>query len=469
MSHCIPRAIFRAAIAALLVTPAVLGQNGMVANSAPPSEASEGFHLYSVSIYSGYLTNAYSLPGFNLINSLYAPVTLGPDEIYGAQISVGWQRYRLRTRISVLYSGGYSGMVQHSSLGGVNQFLSVNLTRRLTRRWTLTVLGSASQQTIMQYLFEPESVGGVAQAPVATADFATASRGALFGTTPIASPQPSAPVLVSPVQSSAVQSLLLGARFVAYSTDAQLTYAFSPRSEFHVSTFSAAGQNYVGGNAGAGTVLNAANSVLPFSIGGDTGAGFSYMATPHTTVGGDASAYLVWNRFEHAGGAMAKASVAHRISRHWSVGAYGGGSAIRVAQSVVSQPSMDLLIGGGSIGWQRRTQLLAATYDRSSYDSFGFLAGRVNSETGSWAWHRPDSIWSASVSLGELQMNDPGFASITGWRGVAQIAVQLKNRETVLFEYARLRSSGSYAGVFNQFQVDSIRMSLAWGPARSSH
>jgi hypothetical protein len=382
---------------------------------------------------------------------LSAPVTLGPDEIYGGQITVGWQRYRARTELSMTYSGGYSGMVQHSKLGGVNQSLTINLRRRVTSRWTATVFAWASQQTMMQYLFEPESFGTAAQSSVPVQDFL---RG-------------SATVLESPAQ-----SLLLGERIVRYSADAELTYSLSPRAEFYLSSFSAAGQNQTWGSSSAvGTVVNGApaDSVLPFSIGGDAGVGFSYMLTPHTIVGGDASAYLVSNRYENARGTKGNLSVMRKMSRHWFLRVYGGGSVIHMTQATFGQPSMHLLIGGGSLGWQRRSQILAAAYDRSSYDSFGSVVGRVNSETGSWSWHHPGSIWSASVGVGEQQMSDPGFADISGWRGVAGFSFRLQNRETVTFEYAHLSASGIYGGVFNRFQVDSVRMSLAWLPARFSH
>jgi hypothetical protein len=468
ISNSIPHALVPIAIAALLVTPALYGQDdGAAGNSAPLSEPAQGFHLYNVSVYSGYATNAYSVPSLYLINALSAPTTLGPDEMYGGQITVGWQRNRLRTELSVVYSGGYSGMVQHSNLDGVNQSLTVNIRRRVTPRWTATVFGWAGQQTMMQYLFEPASFAAAAQSSVRVQDFGLASSASQLGPWGIGSMQGGTSVLESPAQ-----SLLLGERFVTYSADAELTYAFSPRAEFHLSSFSAAGQDRVGGTGtAAGTVVNSASagSVLPFSIGGNAGAGFSYMLTPHTTVGGDASEYLIWNRYEHARGTKGNVSVAHQMTMHSFLRAYGGGSVINMTESAVSQPLMHLLIGGGSLGWQTPSQILAAAYDRSSNDSFGSVVGRVNSETASWSWHRPDSIWSASVGLAEQQMSDPGFAGITGWRGVAQFSFRLQNRETLEFEYAHLRASGVYGGVFNRFQVDSIRVSLAWVPARFSH
>jgi hypothetical protein len=397
ISHCIPHALVPVAIAALLATPALFGQDdGGDGASTPLSEPPRGIHLYNASVYSEYVTNAYSLPGLGSINSLSAP-RLGADEIYGGQITVAWQRYRVRTELSVMYSGGYDGMLQHSNLGGVNQSLTINLRRRVTTRWTVSVFGWASQQQMLQYMFAPESSGASAQSSVPVQYFAMPLSGGQFGTGGIASIQ--------------------------------------------------------GGEA----------------VGGAGGAEFSYMLTPHTTIGGDTSAYLISNRYEDARGARGNVFVARKMSRHWLLRAYGGGEGVHVSQLAASQPSMHFLIGGGWLGWQRRSQTLAAAYDRSSYDSFGSVVGRVNSETASWSWRHPSNIWSASVGLGEQQMSAPGFADITGWRGLAEFSFQLQNGKTVKFEYAHLHASGVYGGVFNRFPVDSIRMSLVWAPARFSH
>jgi hypothetical protein len=462
--HCIPHVLVPAAVASFLVTPAVFSQDdGGDANSVPLSESAQGFHLYDVSVYSGYVTNA--LAGLDSINSLSAVTNSGPDEIYGGQIAVGWQRDRLRTKFSVMYSGGYSGMVQHSNLGGVNQSLTINLRRLVTTRWTATVFGWASQQTMMQYLFEPGGFGTAEQSSIRVQDFAIASSGGRqFDNEWIAPLQGGASLLESPAQ-----SLLLGERIVRYSGITDLTYSLSPRAEFHLSSFIAGGQDQTTGTGAAAANGAPADSVLPFSISGDAGAGFSYLLTPHTTVGGDASEFLISNRYEHAQGTEGNLSVMRKMSRHWFLRAYGGGSVVHMTESAVSQPSVHPLIGGGSLGWQTRSQILTAAYDRSSYDSFGSVVGPANLERASWSWHRPGGIWSASVGLAEQQMSDPGFADITGWRAVAEVSFQLQNQETVQFEYAHLSASGVYGGVFNRFQVDSIRMSLVWVPARFAH
>ncbi len=384
-------------IAALLATTALFGQDvDGGSDSDSLSEPPRGVHLYNASVYSEYVTNAYSLPGAGSTNLSSAP-SLGAGEIYGGQVTVGWQRYRVRTELSVMYSGGYDGLVQHSNLGGVNQSLNINLRRRLTTRWTASVFGWASQQNMLEYLFEPESFDASARSSAPAQDFATPPSGGEFSTGGIASIQ--------------------------------------------------------GGE----------------SAGGTGGAEFSYMLTPRTTIGEDSSAYLISNRYEHARGASGNVFVARKMSRHTFLRAYAGGDDVHITQLALSQPSRHFLIGGAWLEWQRGFHTLSAAYDRLSYDSFGSVVGRVNSETASWSWHRPSSIWSASLGLGEQQMSVPGFGDITGWSGSADLSFQLGNHETIKFEYAHLRASSVYGAAFNRYQVDSIRMSLAWVPARFSH
>ncbi len=211
------------------------------------------------------------------------------------------------------------------------------------------------------------------------------------------------------------------------------------------------------------------NYVLPRSSGMNADVGFSYTLSPRTTFGLDGGEYMIWNRFQHARGTIGSVSLGHKMSERWFLRVYGGGALTQTMQSAGSRPAQYEITGGGSLGVKTHAQTLAATYDRSTYDSFGFAAGLITSESASWSWQHPGSRWSASASFSEEQMRDTGFASISGWQAGGGIAIRLQSQTMLQLQYAHLRSAGRYTGTFNQLEFDSIRVSLGWAPFRLAH
>jgi hypothetical protein len=415
-----------------------------------------GWHLYSASVYMGYSTSAYPQAGIAL-NDASRLSSLGGDTSYGGMAVIGGQYQRPKTNLSLTYSGGYGGMIRYTDVNGFNHSLSIDLSRELTKRWTASLSGSGTENTTAQFLFQPERMTESIGASMSFDDFAAAAGIGQFSNAQIASMLTGAPALVSPAR-----TLLLGDRVLSYAAQAGLAYTYSSRLQFHISSFSAAGQRRQGGSDVAVT-----NYAMPRSTGVNGGVGVSYMLSPRTTVGVDADEFYTSNRFQAARGTSVTASVGRKMGMHWFMRVYGGGSNMQTVRSVGAAPPTNRVIGGGSLGIKTYSQTLTGSYDRSTYDVYGFAAGLDTTIAAGWRRERPGSRWRTFAGFGQQQLRDNGFASLSGWRASGGIAFRLQSQTVVTVEYAHLRSTGTFSGKFNELSIDTVRVSLGWVPARS--
>src|SRR5215469_9391410 len=169
-----------------------------------------GLHLVGLSAFGGYSTSAYPQAGLNL-SATSGLGNLGGDASYGATASVGWQRHREKTDISILYTGSYNGMVRYSNLNAYNQSLSISAVRLLTPKWTFSFTASGQDENLAQYLFQPSSFSILTQVPSTFDDLAAAVAIGQFSNAQVASMLTGAPVLQLPGR-----SLLTGIRILSY-------------------------------------------------------------------------------------------------------------------------------------------------------------------------------------------------------------------------------------------------------------
>jgi opacity protein-like surface antigen len=69
-----------------------------------------------------------------------------------------------------------------------------------------------------------------------------------------------------------------------------------------------------------------------------------------------------------------------------------------------------------------------------------------------------------SANFAQQQTRNAGFASLSGWEASGGITTSLNSHMTLSGQYVYLHDGGNYAGVFNTFSVQSIRLSLGWAP-----
>lgn len=414
-----------------------------------------GLHLVGVSVYSGYSTSAYPQAGINL-SAAPGQGNLGGDASFGATASVGWQWHREKTNVSVLYSGTYSGMVRYSDLDAYNQSLFLSVNRTLTPKWTFNLTASGTDNSLAQYLFQPSSVSVLSQVPSTFDDLAAAVAVGQFTNAQVASLLTGAPVMQLPGR-----SVLAGERILSYAAQASLAYALSSRVRLNFAGFAAAGQNRLGGQQES---TAPANYVQPRSLGANAGIGFTYSLSPRTDVGVQVDGNRTVNHFQSAYVSSATGSFGRKMGLHWFLRMQGGGTYSDFTQQTIGTPKTSQIVGGGSLGFQTHTHTLVASYNRTASDTFGFAVGTITMTSGAWNWRRMGSKWGLSASFTQQQTRNAGFASLSGWEASGGINTSLNPHTTLSAQYAYLRDAGDYAGVFNNYSVQSVRLSLGWAP-----
>lgn len=415
-----------------------------------------GLHLVGLSVFGGYSTSAYPQAGVNLSAPAPGLGNLGGDATYGATASVGWQRNRAKTNVSVLYSGTYDGMIRYSNLNAYNQSLSISAARVLTPKLTFSLTASGTDNSLAQYLFQPSAVTVLTQIPASFDDLAAAVAIGQFSNSQVASMLTGAPVMQLPGRST-----LAGNRILSYSAHAGLTYALSSRLSLHFAGFAAAGQNRLGAQQESATP---ANYVQPRSLGANAGVGFSYSLSPRTDVGASVEGTRTVNHYQSAYITSVTGSIGRKMGMRWFLGAEGGASYSDVTQQSIGTPKTRQMIGGGSVGFRTLTQTLVASYNRSANDTFGFAIGTVSSASGAWNWRRIGSKWSLSASFAQQQTRNAGFTSLSGWQASGGINTSLNSHSTLSVQYVYFHDVGDYAGVYNNFSAQSVRLSLGWAP-----
>lgn len=414
-----------------------------------------GLHLVGVSAFGGYSTSAYPQAGINLGISP-GVANLGGDATYGASASVGWQWHREKANVSVLYSGTYQGMVRYSNLNAYNQSISLSANRLLTPRWTFTLTAAAQDNSLAQYLFQPSTLSVLTQVPATFDDLAAAVAVGQFSNSQVASMLTGAPVMQLPGR-----SLLAATRILSYSAQAGLEYALSARTRLHFATFAAAGQNRLVGDQ---QNTAPADYVMPRSLGANGGIGVTYSLSPRTDVGADLQANRTENHYQSAYVSSATASFGRKMGMHWFLRMQGGGTYSDFTEQTIGRAKATQVVGGGSLGFQAHSHTLVASYNRMATDNFGFAVGTITSTSGAWNWRRAGSRWGLSASFAQQQTRNTGFASLSGWQASGGITSTLSPHMTLSAQYVYLHDGGDYAGVFNTFNVQSVRLSLGWAP-----
>jgi hypothetical protein len=415
-----------------------------------------GLHIVGLSVFGGYSTSAYPQAGLNL-NAAPGIGNLGGDASYGAGGSVGWQRHREKTDISALYSGTYDGMVHYSNLNAYNQSLSISVGIRLTPKWTFSLAASGQDQNLAQYLFQPSASSVLTQVPSTFNDLAAAVAVGQFSNSQVASMLTGAPVLQLPGR-----SLLAANRILSYAGQANLDYAWSPRLRLHFATFTAAGQNRLGSQLDSSVP---ANYVMPRSFGANAGVGFTYSLSPRTDVGLNVEGNRTVNHYQSAYLTSAMGSIGRKMGMHWFFHVLGGASHSEFTQlQTIGTPKSNLVVGGASLGFKAQNHTFLASYNRTAADSFGFAVGTITSASGAWTWRRTGSKWGLTADFAQQQTKNTGFADLSGWQATGSITSSLNAHTTLTAQYVYLHDVGTYVGVYNNFSMQSVRLSLGWAP-----
>lgn len=421
-----------------------------------------GLRFYGVTAFAGYSTSAFPLTQ-NGLGTASLPLpgagTLGADVNYGATASVGWHYRHERTQISVMYSGTYAGNSTYSSLNAFSQRASMSLTRELTPRLSVTLSATGSDTTFAEFIFQPTTA--LTQASSSFDDLAASASAGQFSNSQVAAAMSgSSPALESPLSAT-----LLGDRILSYSGQLTMQYRASQRLTFHFGSVSAGGRRQGATNADNQPYT----APRYFGLNGGASMGFSYLLSPRSTLGINASADCLINfgqkdlRQEDCVTSVS-ATLGRKMGEHWFLSVHGGGSENKAISQAYAVPDGIHVTGGGQIGFRTSRSTLSGAYNRSSFDEFGFAVGSVSTFSGTWLFHPTERQWTFFTTFAEQQMRNTYYLDLSGWQASSGAFRSIGNYLTLTTNYAYISNSGTYLGAPVRFGVHSVRVSMSWSP-----
>lgn len=449
-----------AAIAIVLAASGAVAQS-LTTLSSFQNASWEGVHLYGVNAFTTYVSSAYPVN----TNTTIIPSAgqLKADINYGVSASAGWQYHHgERMGASILYTGSYNRSENYSSLSSFGHSLRASGFWNITPKWTLNFSGNAIYQTLAEYLFEPTSLTVTGQSAAGISNVAAAMGAGQFSSAQAASSLTAASAAT--VQNNPATTLLIGDRVLTYATQASISYQPTSRLTFSLSGVSAAGQN----RTGASSNVPAQTFLMPRTIGITAGGSLSYAVSPRTRLGVDIEGGRTSNAYQNAYTVSASGSFGRMMGEHWFLHASGGGSYLDIIdQQSNTTPKTWEMIGSGSLGYALSSQTFLASYNRTSMESGGFAVGVNSHLAGTWNWipAGAGSRWSISISGGRQELENTGFATLTGWSGSVAWIVHLPEGLLLSTQYAYSNSTGVFLGSQSNISVNSVRLSIGWTPA----
>ena len=434
-------------IVAALMAPVCRGQSMQDMMNFKGAQVG-GVRLYNLSVFGGYSSSA-AAPWLGSITST-SPGALAPDINYGAAAVAGWQHHGERTNAAVMYSGTYMGMARYTELNAYNQAASLDINRNLTSKWTIGISGTAQDNTLAQYLFQPLNLGVISGLSRNFDDLAAAFSVGRFTNSQAATMLTGSPILDTPLR-----TMLLGNRILSASVQASLIYNPSSRVSVRFGSFAAGAQKIKGPQADA---------TLPSSRGINAGVSLSYALSPRTEVGVDVGSTRISNSLQRGYVTTASGSWGRKMGPRWFLRFYGGGSHNRMDTTVSNTPQTFQAIGGASIGFQTLRHTFVLTANHSSMDTFGIIAAKSTDAGGTWSWRPSSSGWRVFSNATYQQMTHTAFQNLSGWRAGAGVSRQLGAITTLSMEYSCLTNTGIYSGFARGRFIHGVRVSLSWAP-----
>jgi len=415
----------------------------------------DGFHVYSGSTYTGYVS--LGLPNANY-NYLLGAVPAGPDFEWGGAISVGWRRSRPRSSLSLIYDPSYSALARHSEWNAASHRVSFTASRRFAGKWEIRAGANGSVTSLYQFLFSPSSLSSAVGIPTSFDQLAGAMVSGRFTNEQLASVLTGAPGLEAPGRTT-----LYGNRVLTGSANSLVSYT---KSRHFLVRFGGGASHDQPLSSPKTSGVIAAQGLLPRTTSANATAGFSYSPTARSNLGIDATATRTTSYIQDAYTTKVLGSIGTRVGKRWFLKGQAGPAWITsLRQSYHALPAGLQYAAGGSIGFGTSTQRLLATIDRTPSDAYGTGAQNTLSASAAWSWRRLGSAWTLSSSVRQQQIRGT-YQNLDGWMVTGAVSRALAARTDVQISYTYLNNSGMYLGAAQQIEVNAVQLSFIWREQR---
>jgi hypothetical protein len=336
------------------------------------------------------------------------------------------------------------GMTRYTELNSYNQAASIDLSRSLSEKWTVSLSGAGQDTTLAQFMFQPSNLSLLANSSSSFDDLAAAFSVGQFSNSQVATMLTGSAILDTPTR-----NLLLGNRVLSVSLQASIAYTHSSRLSFRFASFAAGAQRVKGIDTG----------LLPSSKGINGGVAMSYSLSPRTQIGASADISHIYNSFQRSNVVSTMGSWGRKMGPRWFLRAGAGGA----YNKSHGQPSTLQAIGEAAIGFWTFNHTFVASANRSATDPFGIAAAENTLIGGTWSWH-PATSWTVSSGFGYQRLKSVVFQELTGWRTGIGVSKSIGSGMTVTADYSYMNGTSLFLSTLADRSIHSARLSLSWSP-----
>jgi len=422
-----------------------------------------GIQLESVSIFSGYSSNALVGSGIPAAPGLISGI--GSETDYGGQATFSWRHLAPNTSVGIRYTPRYIGRARFDEWNRFDHDLSLTVDTTPSSRWALVFNGTAALFGSEQFFFDPPVFRNVSNPPETLPDLAEGARAGEFSDEEIASILTGSPVVESEGGRDLDLSRILtttGGMTARYSQSSRLSWNFGA---------SLSRNQFVSGrrNLGAGDE----RQFLPGTRSVTGNSGFSYRASRRTSMG---ASFTVTrsssNVFPEATHLTERVFWTRRFSRRWSAGVQGGHGLSRFPRAAgggaVSTETFQTWVAGGNVNYSGSEHSLTSSVNRTVGDSFGLGARTTTSTSVSWRWQPRGRYWSLDGRVAGMVSRVAGFNNITTWTVTIGHSRVVDNHTVVRWEYSYGDFSSQLVGLLSNLTRHRVQFSLTWTPAARS-
>jgi hypothetical protein len=417
----------------------------------PLSASRDGIHLYNLSVYGGYFSGGIPFEvstGNPFLNS-------GNSAVAGGSANLGWSRTREGSSLSISESLSFMAYPEH--VVQPNTKLTLNWSRKIGRKWSISTAGTAQLVNLQQTYFTANALGAAASLPTTFDGLSAAMLRGTFTDAQLASALTGASASLLPEQ-----AYLYGQQVGSASAMIGLSYAPSGRSSVHVNFMATRTQtlNFEGSTQNT-------PGLIPHTTSGNVSVGWGYSLTPRTQIGLDGESTRIFSRVQDGYMSSAGFSIGRTMTEHWFVQGRIGAGMLTYLRQTAAPPRNVQYTAGGSMGYKLRSHTLLGSFNRMIGDSYGLGAGSTNAATAGWTWRAPGSSWSVSASYNYQQLNGSALLTNESWRATGGIARALSSHLFITVQYAYFKLPPTFLQANGSLDTQSgVTMSLSWSPSQ---
>ncbi len=447
----------------LVIAPGLIWGQTTAASFFNPLSSQGGIHLTGVSVFSGYYSSgATGLSGFEA--AVQNPFLSGPIASGGMTASFAGSKSTEKSSFAWTYSPSYFnafyGNNQVSNNGSVNQTLSVNWTRKLGSKWSLSASLTGTLADLRQLYFNPSTLSSIASMPTTFDDLAAALLAGKYTDSQMALLLTGAQLQASPQQ-----AYLYGRRLLTAGGNMGLSWAPSGRMSISLTTAGTRTQSINGVGAFGASTTNSAGSALPQMTSAVASLSFSYSLSPRTQFGASISSSREFSSLQRGFRTTGNVSIGRTMSRRWFLQGQAGVGKLNYSQQTYAAPTAPQYLYGGSLGFKTEAHTFLVSYNKSLSDAYGLGSGSTGSATGAWTW-RPARTLSISAGGGFQELNNnASFHSSRSWVGNAGIGKALGPHLSLSVSYMYVQFPPILRTAAIGDSDTGVSIGLNWSPA----